>query len=159
MMLFYTVVMASVLMLALWAFRSDPVANHDLLLTSALVCLSALLCAIITSRFGLLNTALVSPALDFALAMFVYDKWLKNHEKWRLVILGCLVSQLTLHATIIVLWDGGTLTPHSLVLYVWEVNTVFCIMLATLSLSALNKIKQARRSVVPAPQGFWSRND
>jgi hypothetical protein len=124
--------MLIVLALAANAFHVSPIKNADLLLVTILLLSSVITCTLLTLKFGLLNTALISPLLDFPLALWVYHMWLKQRQQWKLIVIGGLISQLTLHASLIVMWKDGILTPELLSLYVAEINLILCIVLATL---------------------------
>lgn len=139
-MFWYILALIIVLGLAFVAFMIAPHEHSDLLGTSSLITFSVIFYWIISTQFGLLNASLISPAIDFPLAVWVYSGWLKQHRTWKLLIIGCLISQLTLHATVIVSWNDGTLTVQGLTNYIWEVNAVFCVILITLGYVGLKVI-------------------
>ena len=132
MILTYSIVMLIVLALAANAFHISPIKNADLLLVTILILSSVITCTLLTLKFGLLNAALTAPILDFSLAVWIYHMWLKQRQQWKLIVIGSLISQLTLHADVIVMWKDGILTPELLSLYVTEINLILCIVLATL---------------------------
>lgn len=132
MIVIYSLIMLIVLALSINAFHRNPAKNADLLLTTILLLSSIVICTLLTLKFGLLNIALISPILDFPLAVLVYQMWLRHREQWKLIVVGGLIAQLTLHVDLIVMWNDNVLTPRLLNLYVAEVNTVLYVVLATL---------------------------
>lgn len=128
----FLIVMLTVLGLSICAFHRSSAEHADLLLVTILLICSVAFCSFMTLNFGLLNTVLIAPLLDFPLAVWVYQMWLRSRQQWKLIVIGGLISQLTLHADVIVMWKDGILTPELLSLYVTEINLILCIVLATL---------------------------
>ncbi len=128
----YSMIMLMVLALSLCAFHKSAVKNADLLLTTILLMSNVLLCTLLTTKFGLLNIALISPLLDFPLAVLVYQMWLRRRQQWKLIVVASLISQLTLHINLIIAWADNILTPADLSLYVMEINIILVVILTTL---------------------------
>lgn len=148
MMVWYAIAMVTVVAISVAAFLAAPKKNADLMGASAMVALNMTACNLVTIQFGHLSTLLVSPFLDFVLAMMIYTSWLKSAEQWKVVLVACLVAQMALHLPVIFMWRDGDLTLGILHTYFVSINVIFCVILATLgTVGAWHGVDYLRRWV------------
>ena len=126
---------------SVFAFIKSPRSQFDLLRISSLVMLNTFICQVFIWTFGELTSALAGILVDFPLAVWVYYVWLKRPNYWKLGLIGCLVSQVTLHILTLFMWERDILTPQLLWLYMWYINSIFLGILGILVYAGVRKEK------------------
>ncbi len=131
-MAYYLIATCAVFLLSFWAYLKEPRRYADLMGVSVLLTLVFAISNLVVVLYGFPEALLAFPILDLTFAVMIYRAWLKNKEKWKVVMVGALVSQLALHTSTIAVWKTDQLSALGLWYYLNALNTLFIVQLGAL---------------------------
>jgi hypothetical protein len=130
--IWYLVATVAIFVICFLAYRSRPAKYADLMGVSALLAVVFVINNLLVTMYDFPDALLASPVLDCFLAAMIYRAWTRNREGWKVVMVGSLVAQLTLHVVAIAMWKLGSLTQLGLYEYVVAINVLFIVQLLAL---------------------------